>query len=188
MRNKIFFITCIFILTVVAIRCSTKCPGFDKSIILWMPYNTGDTLLLKGNSYTDTLIVKLVQANHSDKLKRRAKCVCENSYIISISSNKWQTSINYFDSKDYKNSNIVINNEWLDFSNYTDTLYIGGTLYTDLLIYKNRTIYPDNTIESVIVSKNQGIVAFCEKNDSLWITDKQKNTGNIITYERKGCE
>lgn len=54
----------ITIITLLTNACKYKCPGFDKSLLSWIPKNEGDTLNYT-NVNTDTLSFVVEKKNYS---------------------------------------------------------------------------------------------------------------------------
>ena len=172
-RLKLFLLiitSLIFVLT----GCSTKCDDFNNKIVDWMPYKTSDKIVMSRNSIRDTLIVNYSEIYHTDKVGFGAKCTCENSYILNLSSNTLKIDIRFNDSKSIEQSEIVINDEWMNYSEQLNNLNINGKIYTDLIVYKNTNQTSSSKFEKIIVAKSIGIIKIIGKNNEWIIIDDSK--------------
>ena len=137
MKRTNYILMIFTLLTTFLIGCAEKCEDFNNEIIEWMPYNETDKILIVKDNWTDTLIVNYSEIYHTDKIGFGVKCVCENSYILNVSSDSLSIDIRFDNSGEVKNSEIVINEEWMNYSESIDKLEINNKEYTDLIIYKN---------------------------------------------------
>jgi hypothetical protein len=175
----------IFVLT----GCSTKCDDFNNKIIDWMPYKTSDKILISSNNEKDTLIVNYIEIYHTDKIGSRSLCACENSFSVNLSSDAFDIDIRFNDSKLINQSDIVINSEWMNYSEQMDSLNINGKIYKDLIVFQNSNQTSSMRFEKIIVAKSIGIIAIIGKNEEWIIVDDSKRQieTSDIKFKRTDC-
>ncbi len=175
-------------LILILTSCAKKCDDFNNKIIEWMPYKTNDKIVIFQKGNTDTLTVKYSEIYHTDKIGFGVKCSCENSFILNLSSDSFKIDIRFNDSNLVEQSEIVINDEWMDYSEQVDNLTINGKAYTDLIIYKNTNQTPSKRFDRIILSKTIGIVAIIGEKDEWKIIDNTVRKIEISDIEFKSTD
>lgn len=170
---------------VVLTGCATKCDDFNNEIIDWMPYKKADRIIIGNNNKTDTLIVNYSEIHHTDKIGFGVNCECENSYIIHLSSDSLIINVLFYNANAVERSEILINNEWMNYSERLDRLQINGKEYTDLIIYKNVNETPASRFEKIIISKSIGIISIVGKNELWGIKDDTKRDIDVSKIKLK---
>ena len=155
-----------------------------------MPYNKTDKILIVKDNWTDTLIVNYSEIYHTDKIEFGVKCECENSYILKLSSDSLSIDIQFDNSREVENSEIVINDEWLNYSERIDKLKINGKEYYDLIIYKNISQTTKNRFEKIIISKSIGIISIVDSNNDWTIKNDSKKDIDMskISFKNINCK
>lgn len=170
--------------------CTRKCEDFDNEILDWMPYKVNDKIELSSNSSSfETLTVSYSEINHSDKIPVMAKCMCENSFIISLSSDSLNITIFFENSNEIDQSWIHINGEQMGYSEHLDNLEINGHRYADLIIYEKNELTLMIRFKKIIIAKSIGIIAISEMNNEWRIVDDSKKQIEIsdIKSIKTGC-
>ena len=150
-----------------------------------MPYKKADRIIIGNNNKTDTLIVKYSEIHHTDKIGFGVNCECENSYIIHLSSDSLIINVLFYNANAVERSEILINNEWMNYSERLDRLQINGKEYTDLIIYKNENETPTSRFEKIIISKSIGIISVVGKNELWGIKDDTKRDIDVSKIQLK---
>lgn len=184
---KIFlFILILF----VFIRCKYECPGFDKTLLTWIPYNTGDELTFT-NQNSDTIKFTIVRkaVSEEEKVKRScgSECCVSTANIIAESTydDNYKKNLLYFEItisynignfmhckiflEKYNNNNGMAGIR--NFELHIDTMTINGFLFNEVVVLERDTLrFPDDEIWKVIVANNYGIVKFYDrKTGDEWI-------------------
>lgn len=183
---KIFlFILILF----VFIGCKYECPGFDKTLITWIPYNIGDELTFSNqNSDTIKFIIVHKAISEEEKVKRScgSKCcestaniIAESTYDDNYKKNSLTYDIVFTYMENWIHSNISLgkyNNHngmagITDFERHIDSMSINGFLFNEVVVLERDTLkFPDDEIWKVIVANNYGIVKFFDrKTGDEWI-------------------
>lgn len=177
----IFFYFVIVVLT----GCATKCDDFNNEIIDWMPYNEADRIIIGKDNRSDTLIVNYSEIHHTDKIGFGVKCDCEDTYSLNLSSDSLTIDVRFYNSSAVEKSEIVINDEWMSFSERLDKLEINGKEYNDLIIYKNEKQTPASRFEKIILSKSIGIISIVGINELWGIKDDTKRVIDVSKIKLK---
>ncbi|NOU48574.1 MAG: hypothetical protein HOO86_16150 [Bacteroidales bacterium] len=185
MKNQTVFLLVSISLIVVLTACSKKCIDFDNKIIDWMPYKKNDRIIFFQNEERDTLTVQYSEIYHTDMIGFGAKCSCENSFILNLTSNTFNIDIRFNDSRSIVQSEIVINNEWMNYSEQLENININGKDFTDLIVYKNINPTSSARFEKIFVSKAIGIVAIIGENNEWIIVDDSIKKIEISDLELK---
>ncbi len=173
-------------LILVMTSCAKKCDDFDNKIIDWMPYKTNDKIVVSQNGDMDTLNVNYSEIYHTDKIAFGVKCACEDSFILNLSSESLHIDIRFNDSRQIEQSDIVINDVWLEYSEHLDALVINGKSYSDLIIYKSNIA--SSRYEKIIVVKSIGIVSIIGDREEWTITDDALKQIEISDIEFMGVD
>jgi len=184
MKNKIS----IFLISLIIISgCDYPCPGFDKELLNWMPYNLNDELVYI-NQYNDTLkfIVDAKEVSPPYETSRKNRDYCESHvsfnirevlqpYINVIFSNIYQLedNITIATEIDVENSSGYCYIETNNLDNDIKELTINNVEYKTIILEKDTLKY-DDKIWKIIIAKNYGIIQFHDR-----------ETGNIWTLQEK---
>ena len=59
--------------------CKYECPGFDKSLLVWMPQEYGDEIKFTNNDNSDTLVFTVNKKEYTDSyiVERQNKKSCD---------------------------------------------------------------------------------------------------------------
>ncbi len=185
-KIKIFlFILFLF----VFIGCKYECPGFDKTLITWIPYNVGDELIFV-NQQLDTLYLTVTTKSVSEEYEARRSCknkccdskatiMANDEYDDNYRQNAFRIEITFTYVENWMSSNINLekynNNSGYcsitNFENHIDTMSINGFLFNEVVVLERDTLrFPDDEIWKVIVANNYGIVKFFDrKTGDEWI-------------------
>lgn len=183
MKNlSVFLLISVFPIVFLS-SCTKKCEDFDNRIIDWMPYKKSDKIIISQNGEKDTLTVNYSEIHHTDKIGFGVKCACVNSFILELSSNSLNIDVMFNDSKQVELSDIVINDEWLSYSEQADTIILNGHVFTDVIIYKNTNVSSSARFDKILISKSIGIVAIVGKDDEWIIIDNSIKDIEISAIE-----
>ncbi len=188
MKNRTLLLSISIIMIFILTSCSKKCDDFDNKIIEWMPYKKSVKIIISQNGDRDTLTVNFSEIYHTDKIGFGVKCPCENSFILNLSSNTLNVDIRFNDSKLIEQSEIVINDDWMIYSEQTDQINLNGKVYTDLIVYKNINLTSVARFEKIIISKAIGIVAIIGEDDEWIIIDDSKKKIEISDIDFKSTD
>lgn len=183
MKNLSLFLLISVFPIVVLTSCEKKCEDFDNRIVDWMPYKKSDKIIISQNGERDTLTVNYSEIHHTGKIAFGAKCACMNSFILNLSSNTLKIDVMFNDSKLVEQSAIIINDEWLSYSEQADTVYLKEQIFTDLIIYKNTNVSSTARFDKILISKSIGIVAILGKDDEWIIIDNSIKDIEISAIE-----
>ena len=175
--TKIRFLILISFLTIIG--CARDCPDFNNEVLDWMPYKVADIVEINNSVSSESLIVNTSQIYHSDKVSFGVKCACLNTYVLNLSSHSFNIDIRYSDSKEIGTSEIVVNGEWLDYSEQKASIFVNGNNYYDVIIYESRNLLTPGSFSKVIIAKSIGIVAIIGENEEWGINYDNKRTIDI---------
>jgi|WetSurMetagenome_2_1015567.scaffolds.fasta_scaffold305379_2 hypothetical protein len=170
MYKKHLFFICLILFICLISSCAERCDDFDYSITEWMPYQKNDKIAFSNNNIIDTLTVTYSEINHTDKIKFGSKCICENSYVVNISSATLDVTAMFYDAKNIDQSEIEINNEYLTFSEQVNSAIINGKTYINVVIFVNPN-HVSGIFQQVMIAREIGIVAIISSEDYWVITD-----------------
>lgn len=181
---KITFLISITILALLANACKYECPGFDKSLLSWMPQNEGDTLnYINKNTDTLTFVVEKKNYSKSFKIERQNKKSCYSDAILDAFNTFTLTGFTIRFNESYSNNlsmscTININNKekygyfYYDniknLNNLSQKIKIDNKSYKETIIFENDTINNSNKIYKAIVANHYGLVKFYENSGVEW--------------------
>jgi hypothetical protein len=169
--------------------CSTKCEDFNSGITNWAPYKQNDKIALTCNSGADTLSVHSSRVEHTEKIGFGMKCACMDMYMVYLSSATMAINIRFNSSRVVSQSEIQVNDEWMNFSEEVESMEINGHVYTNLILFVNS--YPDvnHTFNQVILAKSIGIVAIIGDEQTWTIMENTPKSIDMheIDYNGRGC-
>lgn len=175
--------------------CKYECPGFDKTLLTWMPYNIDDELVFI-NQNNDTILFTIIHkaVSKEEKVKRSCgiKCCTSTANIIAESPTAYNYKKNSFTyeivftymenwiqceislSKYNNNSGSV---GLRNFELHIDTITINNFFFNEVVVLEKDTLtFPDDEIWKVIVANNYGIVKFYDrKSRDEWILQHKFN-------------
>jgi hypothetical protein len=151
--------------------CSHQCEDFNTEIMRWIPYKLNDKITLTGNSGSNTLTVTKSEGYHTNKVRYRTDCSCENSYYVTLSSESLFIDFTFYDANSPEISDINIQGELLTSSEYLESLEVNGHVYNDVLIYENLNRSSSHNFERILVSKSIGIILIIKTDEELNIDD-----------------
>jgi hypothetical protein len=170
--------------------CTRKCEDLNNEILDWMPFKIDDKIVLsRNNSSLETLTVDFNEINHSDRIPVMSMCICENSFIISLSSDSLDINILFHNTNKINQSWIYINGEQMNYSQHLNNLEVNGHMFTDLITYKNNDLTLSRRFEEIIISKSIGIISISAVNDEWLIVDDSEKQIEIsdIKSIKSGC-
>ncbi len=174
----------LFLISILIISsCARDCPDFDNEVLNWMPYKVGDIVEIDNSQNSESLIVNSSQIYHSDKVSFGVKCGCNNAYILNLKSNTFNIDIRFNDSRDIETSEMIVNGEWLDYSEQKAIIFINGRNYYDVLIYESQNMLTAGTFSKVVVAKSIGIVAIVGDNEEWNIFFDTKRAIDITNVD-----
>ena len=187
--NKSNIITLLMPVILLITACGTKCPDFNSSILDWMPYKKGDSVILNRNNSRDTFLVTSSEVYHTGRLGFMTKCECSNFYNVALTCDSINIAVSFNDSGDPKHSSISINNEYMEFSELLDNLMIGNVNYTNVIIYKSDRFNDSNQYEKIIISKSLGIIDIVGKNEERILHNKTEKNIKIqeVNFKSSDC-
>ncbi len=174
-------------ITIIALltnACKYECPGFDKSLLSWMPQNEGDTLNYI-NENTDTLSFVVEKKNYSKsfKIERQNKKSCYSYAILDVFNTYTLTGFTIKFNESYSNNlsisfTINIDNKEKyghfnfdnikNLNNLSQEIEIDNKSYKEAIIFESDTINNSISIYKAIAANNYGLVKFYEKSGVEW--------------------
>lgn len=149
---------CALVIALAALDgCATKCASFNTAIMEWMPFKVGDEVTLQDSLATYTLAVTKSQVDHTVKVGKNTLCTCEDRYSVTLNTT-WLNLDHFFhNSGEVENSDVVVNDEVLNFSEHLFNQNINGTSYSEVVIYRN---YSPATakFQEVVIARSVGPV------------------------------
>ena len=156
--------------------CQKECPPFDRSLLVWIPYNIHDTLRFINNS-KDTLYFEVTTKEiYDDECTYGLwdKCGCHSKasmFSEEINNNDYliREEINYNnDESIHLSINVSIDNNGGNFSLYTsninsnvkEKISLNGVTYNNIISIESDTIeYPNlSKYWKIVLAKNIGII------------------------------
>jgi hypothetical protein len=160
--------------------CDYNCPGFDKDLLVWMPYETGDELVYinqRDDTLTFTINQKEISEPYETSHKNRNYCV-SNAMFYATDHNMNGVSTEIINDRDYLSVSVsakVNDNSGLDYLKIEDIASIiqqytiASKLYEEVLIFEKDTITNDDEIWKIILAKNYGIIQFHDREtNDVW--------------------
>ena len=167
MKHSIILLIIVALILLTA-SCNQECEDFNYDIVQWLPYDENDEILLTNSNFVDTLTVDYRGITHTEEIPRFSLCICENSFIVGMSSDSVKISIMFYDSRNFEDSFVSINDEYLGFHQQLETYEINGKVYSNLLEYTYQNPEQPATYETVIIARSVGIISIIGKSEE-WV-------------------
>ncbi len=176
----------ITIIAFLANACKYECPGFDRSLLSWMPQNEGDTLnYVNKNTDTLTFVVEKKDYSKSFKIERQNKKSCYSDANLYSKNQIHNSEINFSIVENWNNVLSICVNLYLlkyyetekqgelcietqNINNIIEALNIENKAYKEAIIFENDTINDSNNIYKAIIANNYGLIKFYEKSGVEW--------------------
>jgi hypothetical protein len=177
----------ILLISMFVTSCNYHCPGFDKDLLVWMPYETGDELVYT-NQQNDTLKFTINQKEISEPYetshKNRNYCV-SNAMFYATDDNMNGVSAEIINDRDYLSVSVsakVNDSSGFDYLKIKDIASIiqqytiASKLYEEVLIFEKDTITNDDDIWKIILAKNYGIIQFHDREtEDVWTLSHEQS-------------
>ncbi len=157
-------------LIIISAGCNKRCEEFNDDIFKWFPYEGTDKIQLVNADCTDTLTltVKSRHITHTDKIARLSKCMCADDFSVGLSSDSLELGFSCMDSRNIRNSHVMLNDSYFNFDQYLDSYEINGKEYFDVIEYTNHLVADSPGYISVIIAKTIGIIKIIDSGEN-WI-------------------
>lgn len=169
--------------------CKYECPGFDKSLLVWMPKEYGDEIKFTNNDNSDTLVFTVNNKEYTDSYmtERQNKKSCDAVASLGAKNN-FSNSNFYISIYNPYNSDIGISiyiylieeqlektgEQSISFTNINEIkepIVINNKTYNAIII-ENDTLINQNEIYKIILAENYGLLKFYEKSGIEWTLEK----------------
>ena len=157
--------------------CKYECPCFDKSLLVWMPQEYGNTIQFTNQDKSDTLTFYVTKKYYSDSYKierqNRQSCYADAELITRNDTDSLFYSLQI--SSDYNNTSSIVSEISVKqalgsfgINNINSQEYILNNKSYKSLFLESDTTKTNDGIYKIILAENYGLLQIYEKTGEVW--------------------